>query len=345
MHTKTTLSSKKILVTGGLGFIGSNFIELALDQGYEVINIDKKTYAARTDLPFEQNKKYTFFQRDICNLTSLPLDISHIVNFAAESHVDNSINENVQFFNSNTRGVYNILELLRKQKKDTRPILIHISTDEVYGDILEGSYKESDRLTPSNPYSASKAAADELISGWGRTYDIDYRICRSSNNYGFGQYAEKLIPLTIKRVGKGEKMPIHGDGSYIREWTYVKDNCAGILAVMEKGKNKEIYNISAGENLSNIEVVKTILEAMKKPQDFYVFVDNRKGQDVRYSVDSSKVRNELGWKPSTTLNEYIPKYLKLCEKRSKTLKQGLRTKIKNKFQNLLTRTRKDPKNH
>ena len=331
---------KKILVTGGLGFIGSNFIEIALARGYEVVNIDKKTYAARADLDFHKNDGYSLLQHDICDLRALPAGISHIVNFAAESHVDNSINANAAFFHSNTRGVYTILELLRAEHPERRPVLVHISTDEVYGDILDGSFKETDRLAPSNPYSASKAAADELISGWSRTYGIEYRICRSSNNYGFGQYAEKLIPLTIKYAGKGKKMTIHGDGSYVREWTYVKDNCEGVLAVVEKGTNGEIYNISSGENLSNLQVVKTILKAMDKPEYFYTFVENRKGQDVRYSVDSSKIRKELGWKPTTTLERYIPEYLELCEMRSKSLKQGKRTEIKNKLQRFLSRTKK-----
>lgn len=305
-------SKKRILVTGGLGFIGSNFIQLALDRGYYVINVDKKTYAARTDLAFDKNPHYEFIQEDICNLKDLPKNISHIVNFAAESHVDNSLASTKDFFNSNVQGVYNLLELIRKIDVSLRPLLIQISTDEVYGDILEGSFPETAPLHPSSPYSATKAAADQLIFGWGRSYDISYRICRPSNNYGYGQYAEKLIPRTIKYAYKGLKMEVHGDGSYQREWLQVEDNCEAILLVMEKGKNGEIYNISTNEVLSNLEVIKEILKAAGKPEDFFVFVKNRPGQDLRYSVDSTKIK-QLGWEAKYMLKEYLPKYLELCD--------------------------------
>lgn len=307
MHNK-----KRIFVTGGLGFIGSNFIQMALDRGYHVINIDKKTYAARTDLDFDKNPNYEFIYDDICNLKSLPKNITHIVNFAAESHVDNSLKATADFFRSNVQGVYNILELLKKEDPRTRPVLIQISTDEVYGDRKEGSSIEINTLRPSSPYSATKAAADQLVFGWGRSHDIKYRICRSSNNYGYGQHPEKLIPRTIKYAYKNLKMEVHGDGSYQREWIQVEDNCEGILLVMEKGEDGEIYNISTGEMWSNLEVVKMILRAMGKPEDFFVFVKNRSGQDLRYSVDPTKIK-QLGWKPKHTLDEYLPKYLELCE--------------------------------
>lgn len=320
------INPKKIMVTGGLGFIGSNFVELALSRGYTVVNVDKKTYAARVDVTFENNPNYEFIQEDICHMRSLPTGISYIVNFAAESHVDNSILSTNSFFESNTRGVYNILELIRSLPKEDRPILIHKSTDEVYGDILNGTYTEESRLTPSNPYSASKAAADQLISGWSRTYGLKSRICRSCNNYGFGQYAEKLIPKTIKWAHKGKKMTVHGDGSYRREWIYVGDCCQAVLAVLEKGKDGETYNISTAETLTNLEVVKTILREMGKPEDFYELVANRIGQDLRYSVSSEKIRG-LGWKPSTTFAEYLPKYIKLCELDRAQDKEGMRSKI------------------
>lgn len=305
-------NKKRILVTGGLGFIGSNFIQLAFDKGYYVINIDKKTYAARTDLDFDSNPNYEFIEKDVCDLKTLPKDIHYIVNFAAESHVDNSLVASMDFFRSNIQGTYTILELLRKENPATRPILIQISTDEVYGDRKEGSSIELNTLRPSSPYSSTKAAADQLVFGWGRSYGITYRICRSSNNYGYGQYPEKLIPRTIKLAYKNIKMEVHGDGSYQREWIQVDDNCEGIFLVMEKGENNEIYNISTGETWSNLEVVKMILKEMGKPEDFFVFVKNRIGQDVRYSVDPSKIK-ALGWKPKHTLQEYLPKYLELCE--------------------------------
>ncbi|MEK7519663.1 MAG: GDP-mannose 4,6-dehydratase [Patescibacteria group bacterium] len=312
MQQQTQQHAKRILVTGGLGFIGSNFVQLALDRGYHVINIDKKTYAARTDLHFDENQNYEFIHQDICDLRELPGSISHVVNFAAESHVDNSLESNGNFVRSNVHGVYNLLELLKQHDPATRPVLIQISTDEVYGDRMEGSSIETDRLKPSNPYSATKAAADQLVFGWGRSYGIKYRICRSSNNYGYGQYAEKLIPRTIKSAYKGIKMTVQGDGSYQREWTQVEDNCRGILLVMEQGHDGEIYNISTGEVRSNLWVVQTILRAVGKPDGFFVFVANRPGQDLRYSVDSHKIR-QLGWQPQYTLATYLPIYLKRCD--------------------------------
>lgn len=300
---------KRVLVTGGLGFIGSYFVELLLKKGYYVINVDKVTYAARKDLNFEKYKNYEFIKEDICRLKHLPPNIDYLVNFAAESHVDNSIVANKIFLETNLYGVYNILELLRGKDPADRPIFIHISTDEVYGDILEGSKSENDMLKPSNPYAATKAAAEQLIFAWGRTYGIKYKICRSSNNYGYGQYPEKLIPKTILYALENKPMTIHGDGSARREWTYVGDNVEGIYLVMEKGHVNEIYNISSGEEYSVLEIVKMVLKEMKKPEDFYVFVEDRPGQDIRYSIDSSKIK-KLGWKPKMTLKKYLPIYIK-----------------------------------
>ncbi len=305
-------SLSRIAVTGGLGFIGSHFIQLLLDKGYYVINIDKRTYAARKDLSFQKHPNYELIEEDICLLKHLPPNISYIVNFAAESHVDNSIIANSTFFESNTRGVYNLVELIRSKDQSDRPVLIHISTDEVYGDILSGSSKETDILNPKNPYSATKAAAEQIINGWKQTYGIKTRICRSSNNYGLGQYPEKLIPKTITLVSKSIKMTIHGDGSYQREWTYVGDNCEAILLIMEKGKDGEIYNISSGKMFTNLNVVKLILSQMNKPDDFYEFTDNRIGQDIRYSLDTNKIR-KLGWQPKTDFKKYLPEYLKLMK--------------------------------
>lgn len=303
-------SKQKIIVTGGLGFIGSYFVQMLLDKGYYVYNIDKRTYAARNDLDFDKNPNYKLIEEDICLIKHLPPDVSYIVNFAAESHVDNSILANSSFFESNTRGVYNILELIRSKDPSDRPVLIHISTDEVYGDLLKGSSKETDMLNPSNPYSATKSAAEQLIAGWKRTYGIKARITRSCNNYGFGQYPEKLIPKTISMASRNMKMTVHGNGSYEREWIYAKDNCEGILLVMEKGKDGEVYNISSGESLTNLEIIKLVLSNMGKPKDFYEFVENRIGQDIRYSINAEKIK-KLGWKPKTTLKQYMPEYLKL----------------------------------
>ncbi|MSU55016.1 MAG: NAD-dependent epimerase/dehydratase family protein [Candidatus Taylorbacteria bacterium] len=308
---------RRVIVTGGLGFIGSYFVDLLLKNGYHVINIDKMTYAARHDLNFDAHPEYELIREDIATLRYLPQNADYLVNFAAESHVDNAITSNGLFFESNIRGVYNLLELIRSKDPNDRPTLIHISTDEVYGEIQEGfSAKENDQLHPENPYSAAKAAAEMLISGWVKTYGLKAKICRSSNNYGHGQYPEKLISKTVNLATKNEKMTVHGDGSYLREWTYAGDNCEGIFLMMEKGLNGEIYNISSGEMFTNLEIVKMVLKAMGKPENLYEFVENRLGQDIRYSVDSSKSR-KLGWKPKTSLEKYLPEYLKLLNYKNK----------------------------
>ena len=305
---------KKLMVTGGLGFIGSYFVELALKRGYQVINVDKKTYAAREDVDFSKYPHYELIEEDICAIKHLPVGIDFIVNFAAESHVDNSILANHDFFHSNIHGVYNLLELMRAKDETDCPVLLHISTDEVYGTAHEGSYTERDKLTPSNPYSATKAAAEQLIFGWRHTYGLPAIICRSCNNYGFGQYPEKLLAKTIEYLLNGKKMTIHGDGTYRREWIYAEDNCEGILAVLEKGKLGEVYNISSNEEYSVLEAVKMIVAAMGKTEaEALVHIQNRPGQDLRYSVDSSKIR-ALGWAPKTKLHDYIPTYIKLYRK-------------------------------
>lgn len=326
LANKSGIREKCIMVTGGLGFIGSHFVELALKSGYEVINVDKMTYAIREDLEFEKDQNYRLIKKDINDLKELPSNVSHIVNFAAESHVDNSIIGTFPFFKSNVQGVYKLLELVRKSEPVKRPVFIQISTDEVYGDILQGSFQETDRLMPSNPYSATKAAADQLVLGWSRTYGLKYRIVRSSNNYGFGQRAEKLIPKTMKNALKGVKTGLHGSGQYKREWTFVGDNCQAIMLVLEKGADGEIYNVSSGEELTNLEVVKTVLRIMGKPEDFFEFVNDRPGQDVRYSVDSSKVR-ALGWKPTMALAAYIPICHELNEARRRNMPPGKKKSI------------------
>lgn len=321
------------MVTGGLGFIGSYFVELLLEKGHHVINIDNETYAKRNDLSFEKNPRYEYRKEDICNLRSLPEDIDYLVNFAAESHVDRSIDSGANFFHSNLQGVHNLLKLLRMTESNGRPIFIQISTDEVYGDIEEGYFNESSVLKPSNPYSATKAAAEELVLGWSRTYGIKSRITRSCNNYGYGQNAEKLIPKSIKRTSKGLKPLIHGDGSYKREWIYAKDNCEAIYAVMEKGQDGEIYNISTNEEYSNLEVVKMVLEAFGKEENFLEFVENRPGQDIRYAISSDKIRG-LGWKPQVTLREYIPRYVSENYEKAVNIKKGYKHKVSDWFENI-----------
>ena len=309
-----SMMKKRIMVTGGLGFIGSYFVQLALDRGYHVINVDKQTYASRGDLNFEKNESYEWLKEDICTMPHLPTNIEWIVNFAAETHVDNSILANDVFFQANVKGVYNLLELIRLRNEGDRPKFLQISTDEVYGDILTGAKVEDDRLKPSNPYAATKAAAEQLLYAWGRTYGVEYIICRSSNNYGFGQHEEKLIPRTIELTLQGKKMTVHGNGTYCREWTYAGDNCEGILTAMEKGKIGEIYNISTSEMMTNLEIIKKILKHMNKPEDHYEFVENRVGQDVRYCVSPTKIM-QLGWSPKMNLDKYLPDLIKMYEKK------------------------------
>jgi dTDP-glucose 4,6-dehydratase len=284
----------KFLVTGGRGFIGSHFVELCLSKGHTIIDIDMMTYASSQKLPWDDNENYTLIKEDIGKLSHLPLcDI--IVNFAAESHVDNSINEPDVFARSNILGTQNLLNLLRGKVYE-RPLFVHISTDEVYGDISEGHMTEKSALNPSNPYSASKAAAEMILFSYGRTYGIDYQICRSSNNYGPRQYPEKLIPKTIECLTEGKPIPIHGDGTYVRDWTYVKDNVDGVYKVCFAEKKNQIWNISANNCLTNIEVVEQISSWMKKNPTIK-FIENRLGQDMRYSISSEKIRKELNWEP------------------------------------------------
>jgi dTDP-glucose 4,6-dehydratase len=311
---------KKILVTGGLGFIGSHFIELALDKGYIVINYDKITYASNVD--FLPDSKYYAFQKiAIEQMTALP-SCDYIVHFAAESHVDRSINNSDPFINSNVMGTYRILELLKREKIEnmqfgepwTPPVLIYIGTDEVFGDTEEGFFKEDDNHNPSNPYSATKSCAEMLMKAWGRTYDLPCRITRTTNNYGERQHSEKLIPQCITSLANDRKVPIHGSGEYVRNWIYVKDNCNAIMKVMEEGKNGESYHISSNEEFSVLDIAEKICKKMNKdPCDYIQFISNRSGQDVRYALDNSKIKKELGWKQEykfdQILNNIIESYL------------------------------------
>lgn len=295
------LSTKKtIVITGGLGFIGSHFIELMLARGHKVINYDVCTYAANTDLHFSGD--YQFHKEDVCKLTSLPYcDI--IVNFAAESHVDNSIENASNFMDTNVLGVYNILELIRKHKIENMlknwsyktPLFVQISTDEVFGDIINGAFGENDRHLPSNPYSATKSCAEQLLVAWGRTYEIPYLITRTTNNYGPRQHDEKLIPSVITRLLSGDKAIVHGDGQYIRNWIHVLDNVEGILTIINSGDENSSYHISSDEELSVKDVVSLIVEQLSMSYDEVVDTStDRSGCDVRYALDCSKLRS-LGW--------------------------------------------------
>jgi len=285
----------KFIVTGGRGFIGSHFVEEALKKNINVIDIDKMGYASHSSLPWDNNKSYTLLEADISEMTHLP-NCDIVVNFAAESHVDNSIRDTLPFIKSNVLGVHNLLELIRGKPEYSRPLFIQISTDEVYGDCLEGSFTEDDKLTPSNPYSASKAAAEMLVLAYHRTFGLDYIISRSANNYGPRQYEEKLIPKSLSCLKDNKSIPVHGDGTYVRDWTYVKDNVAGLFHLIEKGIRNEIYNVAAENHMTNLEVINSVLEWFGKDHKSIKFVENRWGQDLRYSVNSTKIR-KLGWAP------------------------------------------------
>ena len=300
----------KILVTGGLGFIGSNFIKLVLSKhpDYKIVNIDKMgTGSNLANLRgVEKDSRYLFIKGDISDLNlmlKVVKDVEAIVNLAAETHVDRSISNPSLFFESNTVGVFTILEAMRKVNKEAR--LVHVGTDEVYGDILRGSFREDAPLKPSSPYSASKAAADMFILAYHRTYGLDVVITRCTNNFGPYQFPEKLIPKTILRASMNLKIPIYGSGKNVRDWIYVLDHCEALDTVLEKGRSGEIYNISAGNELTNLEVVRKILKIMNKDESLIEFVEDRPGHDVRYSLDSSKIRKELGWKPKHDFEEAL----------------------------------------
>jgi len=309
----------RILVTGGLGFIGTNFIRymLSRDREVEITNIDKvgvgSNFENLEDLNGQAN--YRFIRGDISDLKLMAeviKDVDAIVNFAAETHVDRSIREPRPFIQSNILGVFTILEAMRKYNRDA--CLVHVSTDEVYGEIRRGSFKESDRLNPSNPYSASKASADMLCLAYHRTYNLNVKITRCTNNFGPYQFPEKLIPKTIIRAIRNLKVPIYGTGKNVRDWIYVFDHCEAIRLVLENGRSGEIYNISSGNELENIEVVRMILRHLGKDDDIIFFVEDRPGHDLRYSLDSSKIRSELGWSPlhdfSSALKETVEWYLR-----------------------------------
>ena len=302
----------KLLVTGGMGFIGSNFIRYILEKhdDWKVINLDKLGYGSNPAnlKDVENDPRYTFVKGDIADfelMRDIVKKVDAIVNFAAESHVDRSISSPEHFLRSNVIGTYTILEAIRKENPEVR--FVHISTDEVYGDILEGSFTEKDALMPSSPYSATKAASDVLVLGWTRTYNLNASITRCTNNYGPYQFPEKLIPKTIIRASMGLKVPIYGTGQNVRDWLYVEDHVRAIEAVLLRGEPREVYNISAGEEKTNIEVVKTILKLLGKDESLIEFVEDRPGHDLRYSLDSWKITRDLKWRPRYSFEEGIEK--------------------------------------
>jgi len=297
---------KKILVTWWLWFIWSYFIKLALQKGYYIINIDKKTYASRKDLGFEKNPNYELVEEDICSIKKISDWLDYVVHFAAESHVDNSIETPKKFLDSNIYGVYNMLELIKNS--DNNPEFIYISTDEVYWEIISGSFSENSEIKASNVYAATKVAAEQLVFAYWKTNWLKYKICRSTNNYWYWQDAEKLLAKTIKYSLEWKKMTIHWDWKYFREWIYVWDNVAWIFTVLEKWSVGEVYNIWSGVEYDNLTMVKKVLKEIWLAEDFYENVKNRKWQDIRYSLDSSKIR-KLWWEPKMLVDDYISIYI------------------------------------
>ena len=300
----------KILVTGGLGFIGSNFCKHVLKKhpDFDLINVDKMGLGANpANLhDIDKNKRYNFVKGDICNpefMHKIITDVDVIVNIAAETHVDRSIADPYMFLLNNTMGTFTVLEAVRKHDKRIR--LVHVSTDEVYGQALKGSFAESDPLDPTNPYSASKAAADMFALAYHKTYDLNVSITRCTNNFGPYQLPEKFIPKTIIRALRDLPVPIYGSGTNIRDWIYVQDHCEAIDAVMREGKAGEVYNVSGGNEFPNIEIAKKILALLDKPETLITFVEDRPGHDVRYSLDSTKTRSTLNWQPKFSFKKSL----------------------------------------
>jgi len=307
---------KKIIVTGGLGFIGSNLIDLLLKKNFFVINIDKATYSSNQynvkDL--SKSKKYKFIKLDIKNRKLKKILFKYkpqgIFNLAAETHVDRSIDNPDSFIQSNIVGVYNLLESFKNFSKKHKSKLIHISTDEVYGDILTGRSHEKYPYEPSSPYAASKAASDHLVSSYVRTYGLPAIVTNCSNNYGPKQHPEKLIPKLIYNILNNKPLPIYGKGKNSREWIYVKDHCEALIKVFLKGKIGEFYNIGSNKNMNNLQVTKELLKNSKKLINLgnkvkINFVKDRPGHDIRYALNSDKIKKKLGWKPRTNFSEGI----------------------------------------
>jgi dTDP-glucose 4,6-dehydratase len=307
---------KKIIVTGGLGFIGSNLIDLLIKKNFFVINIDKATYSSNfyNVKEFEKSKKYKFIKLDIKNKKFKNILFrfkpSGIFNLAAETHVDRSIDNPDSFIQSNIVGVYNLLENFKNFSKTNKSKLIHISTDEVYGDILNGRSHEKYPYQPSSPYAASKAASDHLVSSYVRTYKIPAIVTNCSNNYGPKQHPEKLIPKLIYNILNNKPLPIYGKGTNSREWIYVKDHCEALIKVFQKGKIGEFYNIGSNKNLNNLEVCKILIKVSKKLGSLgknvkINFVKDRPGHDIRYALNSNKIKDKLRWKPKTNFEKGI----------------------------------------
>ena len=300
----------RLLVTGGYGFIGSNFILKLLEEhnNFQVINIDAELTGSNPKnlLEVQNHKNYEYVKGNITNKKFMEEQIANcdaVINFAAETFVDRSINDANPFLVSNIRGAYTILDIITKQKKR----MIQISTDEVFGSLIDGTATEQSKLNPSSPYAATKAAAELLVNSYSVTYGSDVIITRCTNNYGPHQFAEKLIPKTILLANKDMKIPIYGKGTNIRDWIYVADHCDAVLMALLNGKAGKSYNISANNEIDNLTVVRKILEIMNKSEDLIDFVEDRPGHDFRYSMDSKKISDELGWKVKSNFDDGLRK--------------------------------------
>ena len=294
------MTELKLLVTGGCGFIGSNFIRYMLEKypDYQIVNLDKLTYAGNPAnlKDIENNPNYSFVKGDICDpviVNEVMKTADQVVHFAAESHVDRSIEDGSVFVMTNVLGTNTLLQsaLANNIKK-----FIHISTDEVYGSTMEGSFTETDNLEPSSPYSSSKAGSDLLAKSYYTTYGLAVCITRCTNNFGPYQYPEKLIPFFISRLMEGKKIPVYGTGLNIRDWIHVEDHCSAVDFVLHNGSNGEIYNIDGGNELTNLEITHLLLKMLGKDESSIEYVEDRKGHDFRYSLDGSKLE-KMGWKP------------------------------------------------
>jgi len=307
---------KKIVVTGGLGFIGSNLIDLLIKKNYFIVNIDKISYSSNfyNVKEFKSSNQYKFIKCDINNKKLKNIFNKYkpiaIFNLAAETHVDRSIDNPEDFIQSNILGVYNLLECFKKYSNNYTSKLIHISTDEVYGDILNGRTSENYPYKPSSPYAASKAASDHLVSSYVRTYNIPAIITNCSNNYGPKQHPEKLIPKLIYNILNNKSLPIYGKGRNSREWIYVKDHCEALFKIFKRGKLGNFYNIGSNKNLTNVEVCNHLLNCSKKIIKIGAkvkinYVKDRPGHDVRYALNSNKIKKELKWKAETNFKKGI----------------------------------------
>ena len=306
------MKTRIVYVTGCLGFIGVHITRHCLSLGWYVIGVDKMTYASNETFltEFKNYPNFKFIKSDINDLEMI-YDCDYIINTAAETHVDNSIERSDHFVHSNIEGVHHILKLINQKQKHRIPVLLHFSTDEVYGDILEGSHTETDLLKPSNPYSATKAAADMLVLAWSRTYGLPYVILRPTNNYGIGQYVEKLIPKSVKYLSVGRKIDRHNKGTPVRTWLHAEDTARAVITIIESGVTNEIFNISGNYEEKNIEVVKKIIKLVNGDTEIEKYLTDmiRPGQDLRYSIDDTKLKS-LGWSANADFDAELKKVVR-----------------------------------